>query len=904
MAWSLSSAGIRAAGEIAVGLLLGVWATVQTPCALAQAELPTPAVPSSSPQHLTVCEQRIFFSADNGVYGRELWSADSGGLCRMVLNAEMGPRGSNPRHFRCVGGGRLTFTAETAATGQELWVWSERDQAGGILRDFMQGAGSSEAGVLAVQRDAFLLAAKRGASMVFETLVFTNNESLLSPPVPPSALAPVGCPIGDTLFLVTSGDALWATDGTPESTVKLYESGTDKVVELTTPLRDRAVFRAWDPEHGRELWVTDGTPPGTHLLLDIFPGPSDSSIGQVTNVGDAVCFQADDGVHGLELWVTDGSGEGTLCLADIAPGSTSSDPHYFARAGAYVYFCANDGLNGTELYRTGLVPGDTVLAADLMPGPVGSQPWGLVQFQNRLFFCATSKQFGEEVFETDGTPQGTRPLKDVVPGPGHSGPDNVTNYHDTILYFTCNDLIHGEELWMSDGTGTETRLAADLWMSEKQHPQSLNPAGLTALGNAAIFCATEPQHGTELWISDGTLGGTHMIADLNPGPADSHPRELTPMSGYVYFTADAPSSGSELWRTDGSSQGTTIVADVRSGPEGSQPRLLTVLDDTLFFAADTGMGGPELWSCSLDSPIPTPGAGIMPGPKDRTIIDMFTLWDQLFFYAASGSGAISLWWYETQAQATHCILEPITPCSLDSLEDMPGPGETVGVEAAFAQGRWGKAHALLVAAVHPPHCEKQHTEPVILDGTAYFAGHSRVFGTELWCTNGTPAATRLVADVFPGSASSSPSLLLAADGRVFFAAEVPQSGRILCKSDGTRDGTSAVLPVRQNTGTTEPVVRVREALYLPPASLILVAATPFSPFEDIEPQRLDWGGGGYILSLGASLIEGDQTAAPRELTRVGDSVCFAADDPVYGSELWRLEPGTMLSRIISESGTP
>ncbi|MCC6488631.1 MAG: hypothetical protein IT364_14130 [Candidatus Hydrogenedentes bacterium] len=907
MEWFSSSAGIRASSRAVAFAMLGVW-SFAVPLAVVQGETPGEGagaeVPSSFPQHLTVCGDRVLFSADDGVYGRELWGVDAAGLARLALNIQGGPAGGNPRNLINGGLGRLLFVAETSDLGEELWIWSESSRQGRVLRDFVEGAGASNVTALAIQQDKFLVLAKGGSGSPRQVFSVTDRGGVTLLPIPVGSLdnIPGGCALGDTSFVLGSRIGLWLSDGTPEGTIRLVKSESYRDFELMTPVGEKVVFRAKDAIHGRELWSSDGTPEGTQFLMDIFPGPPDSSISQVTGLGDVACFQADDGTHGLELWVSDGTAEGTRFVADIAPGSQSSDPHYFERVGSVIYFCANDGRLGTELYRTDLTTEGTRLVADLMPGPVGSQPWSLKEFRGRLYFCANSQQYGEEVFVTDGTPQGTQVLKDIVPGKGYSGPDNLANLHDTTLFFTCNDGIHGEELWLSDGTSAGTRLAADLWMHEKQQPVSSRPTELTALGNQVIYAATDPDHGTELWVSDGSEVGTHVLADLNPGTEGSDPRELAALHGRVYFRADVAGSGGELWCTDGTGRGTAQVSDLRPGAQGSQPQMLTAAGESLYFAADDGTGGRELWRLGPEAAAPVLAAELTPGPEGTAFEEVFELWGQLFMYVNTTGGSLALWWYDPAVASARCILGSVPKSAPDTLGAMGDSDQSSSAMETTTSSDPAPSSAVLIAAVHPPRCEANGARPAMLGGTTFFVNHTRGHGAELWATDGTWTGTHLVADLYPGPASSSPSALIAAGDRVFFSAEIPQTGRVLCKSDGTPEGTSAVLCVRQSTATTEPVYRVREACYLPPSCLILVAATPFSPFEDIELLRLDWGSGGYALRLAASLIEGDQSANPRELTAAESVVCLVADDPIYGSELWRLEPGAMASSIISEGG--
>ena len=51
---------------------------------------------------------------------------------------------------------------------------------------------------------------------------------------------------------------------------------------------------------------------------------------------------------------------------------------------------------------------------------------------------------------------------------------------------------------------------------------------MCALGNGkALFSATDDSHGSELWVTDGTLAGTSLLKDINVGAGDSSISEIT-----------------------------------------------------------------------------------------------------------------------------------------------------------------------------------------------------------------------------------------------------------------------------------------------------------------------------------------------------------------------------------------
>jgi ELWxxDGT repeat protein len=121
-----------------------------------------------------------------------------------------------------------------------------------------------------------------------------------------------------------------------------------------------------------------------------------------------------------------------------------------------------------------------------------------VRIENRL---ALFSAFGEgSLHRTDGTAKGTR----VVRRPRDGGPGYVAGITRVP---GIGALLRGySALWKSDGTRAGTvRLLG------------FAPAEITALGERrALFVADDGVRGSELWFTDGTPGGTHLVADINP----------------------------------------------------------------------------------------------------------------------------------------------------------------------------------------------------------------------------------------------------------------------------------------------------------------------------------------------------------------------------------------------------
>ena len=83
----------------------------------------------------------------------------------------------------------------------------------------------------------------------------------------------------------------------------------------------------------------------------------------------------------------------------------------------------------------------------------------------------------------------------------------------------------------------------------------------------------------------------------------------------------------------------------------------------------------------------------------------------------------------------------------------------------------------------------QNGQALVLNGRLLFAPNDGAHGTELWASDGTPAGTQLVKDLFPGADDSNPLGLVASGNRAFFTAQVSATQRALWSTDGTPEGT-------------------------------------------------------------------------------------------------------------------
>jgi ELWxxDGT repeat protein len=173
-------------------------------------------------------------------------------------------------------------------------------------------------------------------------------------------------------------------------------------------------------------------------------------------------------------------------------------------------------------------------------------------------------------------------VKDITPGPDTLVPGQLVAYGGK-LFFGGDDGTNGEELWVSDGTEGGTYMVKDIHPSESSRPQRFRESG-----GKLFFQATDDSTGAELWVIeviDGTPQEPEMVKDINPEGPSSSPTILTDVNGTLFFVANDGQKGVELWKSDGTESGTDIVKDIMPDDGHSHPRDLVNLNDVLIFTA-------------------------------------------------------------------------------------------------------------------------------------------------------------------------------------------------------------------------------------------------------------------------------------------------------------------------------
>ncbi|RKH74239.1 ELWxxDGT repeat protein [Corallococcus aberystwythensis] len=351
-------------------------------------------------------------------------------------------------------------------------------------------------------------------------------------------------------------------------------------------------YAADDGASGSELWVTDGINTASRRVKDVRPGAYGSTPRFLTRMGGRLFFVADDGARGPELWLSDGTEQGTVLVADIRRGAQGGAPDGLTVVGARLYFTADDGVHGRELWSTDGTAKGTQLTQEFAPGPGSLFLDDLTEWNGKLALVAYSEA-SVTLWVLEARSGAARVL---FRGPAWTALFALTPAGNDRLFFLVDMGLGEADLWVTWGL--------PLLTFPVLHFPGDYPSELTPLGNAVYFMAGaegffgEPGdllHGGELWKSDGTHMGTRMVKDVRPGPRSSLPSGLTVMDGQLYFAADDGVHGREPWRSDGTAQGTVLVQDLEPGSESSTPMAFAAADGWLFFSATTASRGREGW---------------------------------------------------------------------------------------------------------------------------------------------------------------------------------------------------------------------------------------------------------------------------------------------------------------------
>ncbi len=323
------------------------------------------------------------------------------------------------------------------------------------------------------------------------------------------------------VFLGGNGDRmeLWGFDTSTRLARRLvaFPEGTERILRMEAS--DSYAFVMVDGTSGQELWATDGTPSGTRVVTSFgFPQPFGDSDLSITlhTAADRAYFFATDGVGPVRLWVSAGSPATTGALTDICDDTTCFEDSWIDSVDAQVFFLRESPDTGIEVWTTDGTAGGTRILLDACPGPCPGFGQVIASGDGRLTYGANDVASYRPVPFVATAPWTTATsLFDPVRDAPALDPNQLTSgiADGPIHYFGAYDTGQGIEPWVSRGTAGSSLLLADI---AGPYDASSAPHGFAVSGDTVAFVAEAEDYRNNFWLTEGSQDSTRPAPTVEP----------------------------------------------------------------------------------------------------------------------------------------------------------------------------------------------------------------------------------------------------------------------------------------------------------------------------------------------------------------------------------------------------
>jgi uncharacterized delta-60 repeat protein len=827
-----------------------------------------PGTPGSNPSAMLNHNGSLFFIADDGVHGSELWKSDGTPAgTQLVKDIQPGAVGALKGSWLTNFNGAVYFAADDGVNGRELWKSDGTAAGTAMVADIYSGSAGSDPGIassedprthLVVGSTLFFHAADSKGDELWKTdgtrkgTVMVKDINPASGQVNGSYAGSMTALNGLLLFRAYTGGkyTLFRSDGTAAGTFPL-ESGAQVITdpkELTVSA-GAAYFVSTIPNNPDMLFRTDGTVAGTSAVAN-----AQGRISDLTDVNDSLycVLYSFIGAGSYVLSKFDPVAKQISAVVPVTSTSPSLARNLTASNGLIYFKARVDNVWG--LWRSDGSPAGTTLIKAVTPDAPADGAYN--PYGDGFIFYGTDAT-GEALWKSDGTAAGTTPIKSMdLPQANYQNIGTALAIGQTFYFAAVADPLNGVELWKTDGTAAGTVLVKDI----NTAGFSLNPTAGGEAGGIAYFGANTYQ----LWRSDGTPAGTFNTDT-------SSPSNFLATSDSLYFAAIRPGSGSKvLWRVDGGG-----MIQLLPPVGGQAPTDLTNLNGTIYFAAQQ-ITGPYRTLWKTDGTVTgTVTVSSVPGNPAGLV----AMGDRIYFSALSDSGT-ELWASDGTTAGTSLLKDLLPGTASSNPRSLTVVGDTLYFLADGLQGAtalWKSDGTAQGTTLVTSLTDTLASNFTAVNGLLLFLRSDPNTGRELWESDGTPQGTKLVRDIVPGPGSSKISNLLVVGNTLFFQANDSTHGAELWKTDGTEQATQMVADIAPGFDGSNPVPGIN-------ANGLLI----FSANDLVHGTEL-WGSDGTTAgtSLLADINPGPAGSNAGGFTIANGVLFFGANDGVHGNELWK-----------------
>lgn len=475
------------------------------------------------------------------------------------------------------------------------------------------------------------------------------------------------------------------------------------------------------------------------------------------------------------------------------PNSASTEFGPALKVGDRFFFTARNADGGlwmwvTDATFTGTVP----LRLMESRSKQSLDSLNLAESQGRLFFPAQDENGVWQLCVSDGTIAGTQMLSSDPLGLYQSG--GVTVTADGRAFFVMNTPA-GADLWVSDGTVGGTVQVTDIRPSSHAGlVKMISPAG-----NRAVFTVS-----SALWSTDGTAEGTQLL----PMSVNFDNDQWVTFGQSLLIVGSSMASGEELWRTDGTVAGTSLVKDINPGAESAYPQSFHVNGDMVYFTAKTAAAGFEAWKSNGTPEGTVLIKDIRPGSADGSGWNFFTFGDRVGFlglvppnysytglYLSDGTtnGTVLAYTFSSTPQKTPVVFKNEIYF-----------GDTFALKAVDGTGAPVRKIEIGTPLVTTPVLKKVVGNRLFFEA---YSGQGTNADAQVWSTDGTDAGTVQVGglhSVLSSDSYAKPELMAEISGKLVLPSSDASHGMEMWVTDGMTAATGMLAEISSGTADSGP----------------------------------------------------------------------------------------------------
>ena len=362
-----------------------------------------------------------------------------------------------------------------------------------------------------------------------------------------------------------------------------------------------------DGINGCELWTSMATLSSTSLLIDINP-TGDSTPGLwlgmhelINNGNELVFFDADDGLNGREMWVSDGTANGTQRITStngVNDGlKISSKISPWMNGMVFTNFenkfMWSDGSTAVELFDAPFFSTSMQIILDSSTSDMSvhtlTELW---PSETGMWFSAATVTEDLEIHHISNSGVLTSWNLNTLEG---SMPSSlITNGADNIVI--AEDGNNGRQLARLNWDGTHNWVTSLTLQNNGASATNVGVRmGLNLIGDILVFDAQTSGVDTTLWGFNITTNSAQELSNLILAPGENS--GVVYLYGKIWFDCVTATSATELCYSDGTIAGSKLAHEFQPGISSSDIREIVVVNHQLLIIADGEEDGIDSGHC-------------------------------------------------------------------------------------------------------------------------------------------------------------------------------------------------------------------------------------------------------------------------------------------------------------------